>query len=252
MVMPRSAAKPNYLGDVPNAVVFDKDQGTRFSALVAIKNTDGNISVTDSTVGLKDASSATILVSVATSFNGFNRDPARQGLDNEAIARKQMKAALSKSYEDLKKAHLADYQKYFNRVKLDLGNTTAPNLPTDERLERYATGQEDKNLEILYFQYGRYLLISSSRTPGVPANLQGIWNPYIRPPWSSNYTININAEENYWLAENTNLSEMHMPMLYFYQEHRRNRKGHCKDISGNRRMDGLSQFRYLGYEQSGR
>lgn len=209
------AAKPNYLGDVPNAVVFDKDKGTRFSALVAIKNTDGNVSVTDSTVGLKDASSATILVSVATSFNGFNRDPAKEGLDNEAIARKQMKAALSKSYEDLKKAHQTDYQKYFNRVKLDLGNTTAPNLPTDERLERYATGKEDKNLEILYFQYGRYLLISSSRTPGVPANLQGIWNPYIRPPWSSNYTININAEENYWLAENTNLSEMHMPMMSF-------------------------------------
>ena len=93
--------------------------------------------------------------------------------------------------------------------------TSAPNLPTDERLKRYATGEEDKNLEILYFQYGRYLLISSSRTPGVPANLQGIWNPYIRPPWSSNYTININAEENYWLAENTNLSEMHKPMLSF-------------------------------------
>ncbi len=210
-----TAAKPNYLGDVPNAVVFDKDRGTRFSSLVVIKNTDGNISVTDTTVGLVDASSATIMISVATSFNGFNRDPATHGLDNEAIARNQMKTALPKSYDDLRKAHLADYHTYFNRVKLDLGITSAPNLPTDERLERYATGQEDKNLEILYFQYGRYLLISSSRTPGVPANLQGIWNPYIRPPWSSNYTININAEENYWLAENTNLSEMHMPMLSF-------------------------------------
>lgn len=210
-----TAAKPNYLGEIPDAVVFDKDRGTRFSSLIHIKNNDGNIFVTDSSAGLKDASSATILVSVATSFNGFNRDPAKSGLDHQAIARKQMKAAESKSYEDLKKAHLADYQKYFNRVKLDLGNTAAPNLPTDERLERYATGQEDKNLEILYFQYGRYLLISSSRTQGVPANLQGIWNPYIRPPWSSNYTTNINAEENYWLAENTNLSEMHMPMLSF-------------------------------------
>jgi alpha-L-fucosidase 2 len=210
-----TAAKPNYLGEVPNAVVFDKERGTRFSTLVEVKNSDGTISVSDSTVGLKDASSATILVSVATSFNGFSRDPAKQGLDNEAIARKQMKAASSKSYDDLKKAHLADYQKYFNRVKLYLGSTTAPNLPTDERLERYTTGQEDKNLEILYFQYGRYLLISSSRTPGVPANLQGIWNPYLRPPWSSNYTININAEENYWLAEITNLSEMHMPMMSF-------------------------------------
>ena len=75
--------------------------------------------------------------------------------------------------------------------------------------------KEDKNLEVLYFQFGRYLLISSSRTPGVPANLQGIWNPHMRPPWSSNYTTNINAEENYWLAENTNLSEFHMPLLGF-------------------------------------
>ena len=88
-------------------------------------------------------------------------------------------------------------------------------MPTDERLRRYAEGKEDKNLEVLYFQFGRYLLISSSRTPGVPANLQGIWNPHLRPPWSSNYTTNINAEENYWLAENTNLSEFHMPLLSF-------------------------------------
>ncbi len=209
------ASKPNYLGDVPNPIVFDKDRGTRFSSLVEIKNTDGNISLSDSSLGLKNATSATILVSVSTSFNGFDRDPVTQGLNNEEIARKQMQAALPKSYDDLKTAHLADFHTYFDRVKLDLGNTTAPNLPTDERLMRYATGQEDKNLEVLYFQYGRYLLISSSRTPGVPANLQGIWNPYIRPPWSSNYTININAEENYWLAENTNLSEMHMPMMTF-------------------------------------
>jgi alpha-L-fucosidase 2 len=80
---------------------------------------------------------------------------------------------------------------------------------------RYADGSEDKNLEILYFQYGRYLLISSSRTLGVPANLQGLWNPHLHAPWSSNYTMNINLEENYWLAENTNLSEMHLPLLGF-------------------------------------
>lgn len=91
------------------------------------------------------------------------------------------------------------------------------NIPTDERLKKYATGSEDKYLETLYFQYGRYLLISSSRTDGVPANLQGLWNPHIRPPWSSNYTMNINAEENYWLAENTNLSEMHQPFLGFIE-----------------------------------
>ncbi|HJZ40362.1 MAG TPA: hypothetical protein VJ203_08355, partial [Bacteroidales bacterium] len=93
-----------------------------------------------------------------------------------------------------------------------------------------------KNLEILYFQYGRYLLISSSRTPGVPANLQGIWNPYMRPPWSSNYTININAQENYWLAENTNLPEMHKPMLSF-----------IKNISETGKITALTFFGVNGW-----
>ena len=152
---------------------------------------------------------------MATSFNGFDKNPATEGLDNENIALEQLKKASKKSYHELKEAHIADYQKFFNRVELNLGSTDAPDLPTNERLLRYAEGKEDKNLEILYFQYGRYLLISSSRTPGVPANLQGLWNPYLRPPWSSNYTININTQENYWLAENTNLSEMHQPLLSF-------------------------------------
>ena len=208
-------ARPGYLGDIPDAVVFDENRGIRFSAFFAIKNTDGDIAVTDSILGLRGATEALLVVSIATSFNGFDRNPVTQGLDNQAIALEQLANALSQPFEKLKQAHLDDYKKYFNRVNLDLGETTAPNLPTDDRLKRYVQGEEDKNLEILYFQYGRYLLISSSRTPGVPANLQGIWNPYIRPPWSSNYTININAEENYWLAENTNLPEMHEPMLSF-------------------------------------
>ncbi|HEY3371725.1 MAG TPA: glycoside hydrolase family 95 protein, partial [Prolixibacteraceae bacterium] len=131
------------------------------------------------------------------------------------LADNQLKNAFPRSFDKLRKMHVADFQKYFKRVSLNLGNTDAPDLPTDDRLRRYAEGKEDKNLEVLYFQFGRYLLISSSRTPGVPANLQGIWNPYVRPPWSCNYTTNINAEENYWLAENCNLSEMHQPLLSF-------------------------------------
>ena len=206
---------PIILGDVQDAVVFDETTGTRFSARFCIRDTDGEPVNSDSTIGIKNGSRAVILVSLATSFNGFDKDPVKQGLDHSAIAAKQLDKAMSKSYGQLLKAHISDYQKYFNRVSLDLGESAAPELPTDDRLKRYAAGQEDKNLEILYFQYGRYLLISSSRTPGVPANLQGIWNPYLRPPWSSNYTININVEENYWLAENTNLSEMHAPLLTF-------------------------------------
>ena len=208
-------AMPNYTGNKENSVVFDENRGTRFSSLFSIKNSDGELVKTDSTLGVKNATEALILVSMATSFNGFDKNPATEGQDNKAIAKNQLEKASVKSFDQLKKAHLADYQNFFKRVSLNLGNSTAPELPTNERLKRYAEGKEDKNLEILYFQYGRYLLISSSRTPGVPANLQGIWNPYLRPPWSSNYTTNINAEENYWLAENTNLSEMHQPMLTF-------------------------------------
>lgn len=207
-------AEPSYRKS-DNPVIFDETKGTRFTTLAKIKNTDGSIVTTDSTLGVKDATEAVIYVSIATSFNGFDRNPATQGLDNQANAAYHMGIASTKTFEHLKQTHLFNYQKFFNRVSLDLGKTSAPNLPTDERLRRYAKGEEDKNLEILYFQYGRYLLISSSRTIGVPANLQGIWNPYMRPPWSSNYTTNINAQENYWLAENTNLSEMHAPLLSF-------------------------------------
>lgn len=208
-------AEPSYRGKRPNAVVFDSTRGTRFAAQFRIKNTGGKLINSDSTIGVSQASEAILFVSVATSFNGFDKDPATHGLAYEKITSEQLHKASQKSFAQLKKSHVDDYQTFFNRVTLNLGSTTAPNLPTDERLRRYAEGNEDKNLEVLYFQYGRYLLISSSRTPGVPANLQGIWNPYMRPPWSSNYTTNINAEENYWLAENTNLTEMHNSLLTF-------------------------------------
>jgi alpha-L-fucosidase 2 len=208
-------ADPSYLGDTPNAIVFDASKGTRFTASAAIKNYDGEIYETANSIGVKGATEATIYVSIATSFNGFDKNPATEGLNNKEIVFRNLTSGVQKGFDQLKRTHVADYQTYFNRVTLSLGETTAAELPTDERLKRYAEGKEDKNLEVLYFNYGRYLLISSSRTQGVPANLQGLWNPHMRPPWSSNYTININAEENYWLAENTNLSEMHQPLLTF-------------------------------------
>ena len=195
--------------------LLEKERGTRFTTLLKIKNTDGTITTSDKNLGLKNATEAVIYVSIATSFNGFDKNPAKYGLNDKAIATGNLNKAFTKSFDTLKQSHIADYQQFYNRVTLDLGKTTAPDLATDERLLRYADGSEDKNLEVLYFNYGRYLLISSSRTMGVPANLQGIWNPHLNPPWSSNYTMNINVEENYWLAENTNLSEMHLPLLSF-------------------------------------
>ena len=200
---------------VEDPVRFDEHRGTRYSSYLRIKKDGGKLTFTDSSLVVKGASEAVIYLSIATSFNGFDKDPAKEGLDNKAIAARQLSLAFKKDYEEIREEHLIDYQQFFNRVELSLGESSAPDLTTDERLKRYFHGAEDKNLEVLYFHYGRYLLISSSRTKAVPATLQGIWNPYVQPPWCSNYTMNINVEENYWMAETANLSEMHMPLLSY-------------------------------------
>jgi alpha-L-fucosidase 2 len=205
---------PNYQS-LEDAIKFEDGRGTRFATLCKVNNKGGTLTSNDSGIIVRNADQVILYISIATSFNGFDKDPSKQGLDEKLIARKQLNRIDKKSYSTIYKNHVSDYRGFFDRVELNLGNTTAPELPTDERLKRYATGAEDKSLEILYFNYGRYLLISSSRTNGVPANLQGLWNPYIRPPWSSNYTTNINVEENYWPVEICNLSELHNPLLLF-------------------------------------
>ncbi len=210
-------AEPSYQGNKPNAVVFDDKKGTRFTTLSKIVTHDGTLVTTDSTIGIKGGSEVLILISIATSFNGFDKDPNTEGGNDETWARIQLTKAQNIGFERLKKAHLKDYQSFFNRVELKInGNPTAKGT-TEERLIAYRDGAKDPSLEALYFNFGRYLLISSSRTKSVPANLQGIWNPILRPPWSSNYTTNINAEMNYWLAESCNLSEMHQPLLDFIE-----------------------------------
>ncbi|WP_431214239.1 glycosyl hydrolase family 95 catalytic domain-containing protein [Puia sp. P3] len=141
-----------------------------------------------------------------TGFRGYDQCP--NGSVEEAGV---IEKAVQLGYDELKSRHLTDMHNYFDRVTLNLGIGSA--LPTDERLAAYTKGAADPGLEALYFQYGRYLLISSSRTPGVPANLQGIWNAELRAPWSSNYTTNINLQMNYWMAEECNLPEMVQPLI---------------------------------------
>jgi len=143
-----------------------------------------------------------------TGFRGYDQCPNGNVEDAGAI-----ESAIRLGYDELRSRHLTDMHNYFDRVTLNLGVGSA--LPTDERLAAYTKGAADPGLEALYFQYGRYLLISSSRTPGVPANLQGIWNAELRAPWSSNYTTNINLQMNYWMAEECNLSEMVQPLIGF-------------------------------------
>jgi alpha-L-fucosidase 2 len=213
-------------------VRFDENRGTRFSAYFKAQNKGGQVTLSDSTLDVSNADEVVLFVSTATSFNGFDKDPVKNGLNNKALAKKQLDDASKITYPLLKERHLKDYQSFFKRVNLSLDQKPVSDLPTDDRLKSYGKGADDKNLEVLYFQYGRYLLISSSRIAGVPANLQGIWNPYIRPPWSSNYTMNINAEENYWMAESANLPEMHMPFLTFIGNLAKTGKNTAKNFYG--------------------
>ncbi|MCM5527932.1 glycoside hydrolase N-terminal domain-containing protein [Parasegetibacter sp. NRK P23] len=212
---------PNYYNPKGREHVIYEDttgcNGMRFHCQVNALTKDGSVSTDTSGIHIKNATEIVLLVSAATSFNGFDKCPDKEGKDEKALANAALQKAMLKPYTQLLQAHRADYKKYFDRVHFNLkdtsGNTTQSTIPSDQRLERYSKGAYDPGVEMLYFQYGRYLLISSSRPGGPPANLQGLWNKELRAPWSSNYTININTQMNYWPAEVTNLSEMHQPLL---------------------------------------
>jgi alpha-L-fucosidase 2 len=204
-------------------VVYDEDpqgEGMRFEIHVRVKTSDGTVRAAGDRLEISNASSVTLYLSDATSFNGFNRSPAHEGKDAGAEAKQYLQQAFAKDASTLQAAHIRDYQSLFNRVHLQLGKpgAAAEALPTDERLKQFAAHPDDLGLQVLYYQFGRYLLIASSRPGSRPANLQGIWNHQVQPPWGSNYTTNINTEMNYWLAENTHLSECHQPLFDFMKE----------------------------------
>lgn len=209
-------AEPEYIGNVPNSIVYDTTgKGMRFRMQARVITADGNISSDNEGIHIDKASEAVIILSLSTSFNGFDKEPGLEGKDEKKIAGGFLENASVLPYNELKRRHIADFSGLFNRVAFSVSNEKASGLPIDQRLINYRDSASDPGLESLYFQFGRYLLISSSRPGGIPGNLQGIWNPHLRPPWSSNYTANINAEMNYWPAEITNLSEMHEPLMDF-------------------------------------
>ncbi|MEO5975735.1 MAG: glycoside hydrolase family 95 protein [Chryseolinea sp.] len=185
----------------------------RFKVIARLKTEGGQMSSNDTSLVVSHATAVIIYISIATNFNSYKDITGNEG----ERASFYLNTAYSKSFSSIQKAHIAAYQNYFNRVKLDVGVTDASLRPTAERLTNFYKG-DDPQLVTLYFQYGRYLLISSSQPGGQPANLQGIWNNKIKPPWDSKYTININAEMNYWPAEKTNLSELHEPFLQMVRE----------------------------------
>ena len=188
----------------------------RFQVDARVLLNGGRITGTDNRLKVEGATEAIVLIAANTSYlmdyaNGFTgADPAQ--------ADAQIETASAKSFQQLKAAHVADYQRLFRRVRLDLGTTPAASKRTDQRLRAYGDGKGDPALASLFFQYGRYLLISCSRADNpVPANLQGLWADGLNTPWNGDYTININFQMNYWPAEQTGLSEMHTPMLRHIQ-----------------------------------
>ena len=216
---------------------YDPERGIHFKTLVRVLSVDGRVKnrYSDSRIEIDGSTEVLIWVANVTSFNGFDKDPVKEGRNYRSHVEKRMKCAIGKTYDALREAHIRDYKYYFDRVKLDLGDTDddIAALPTDKQLLFYTDcKQRNPDLEELYFQFGRYLLISSSRTPGVPANLQGLWNESVLPPWSSNYTVNINLEENYWASGTANLIEMQYPLIEFIAKLSKTGRKTAKDYYG--------------------
>ncbi|WP_308990986.1 glycoside hydrolase family 95 protein [Mariniflexile litorale] len=185
----------------------------KFQGRMAAKNIGGDVSVKNGIISINKADEVTLYISIATNFKNYKE------LTEDYITKSKsfLDKATIKDFETIKNAHVAYYQKFFNRMSLDLGITNAVKETTDVRIKKFDS-QFDPQLAALYFQFGRYLLISSSQPGGQPANLQGIWNDMLFPPWESKYTMNINGEMNYWPAELTNLSEMHEPFIQMAKE----------------------------------
>jgi len=180
----------------------------KYQARVKVVAKGGKTTAGSGSVSVADANEVTLLITAATSYKQFDDVSG----DPESITRKQLAAAATRSFTRLHNTHLKDYQSLFHRVTIDLGQTEAMRLPTNERIKHFAEGN-DPQLAALYYQFGRYLLISCSRPGGQVAGLQGLWNESKSPPWGGKYTININTEMNYWPAESGNLAECVEPLF---------------------------------------
>lgn len=208
-------AEPNELlmtGQLNNGT---DGQGMKYAARLRILNQGGSVSAEANRLRVSSADEVLLLFTAATDYRGF---AGRQTANAEEASAQDMTQAASKSWKQLWEAHLADYQRYFNRVSLTLADEdpaseAASRLPVPRRLVRVKQGRADPALMALYFQYGRYLLISSSRPGGLPANLQGLWADQIQTPWNGDYHLDINVQMNYWPAEVGNLSELHEPLF---------------------------------------
>ena len=186
-----------------------QEGGIRFEARLLVTADGGKVTRGDGgCIEVKGADAATLILAAGTNFVNF----CDVGGDPSGRCAKTLKAVAGGTWRDIHKDHVADYRKLFRRVTIDLGTTGKINQPTDKRIKAFGDG-DDPQLAALYYQFGRYLMIASSRPGGQPANLQGLWNPLIKPPWECKYTTNINTEMNYWPAEQCNLSECNIPLF---------------------------------------
>lgn len=225
------ASLPSYY-DAKEKFAYDPQRGVHFRTKVMVRagnvGTEGNVLAVESArhvradgdaIVVEGARQVTLYIVNATSFNGYDKDPVKEGKPYRQMADERLNRLSAKPYPILQSRHVNDYKSVYDRVKLSLGASKADERPTDVVLREYLDeGIFNPDLEALYFQYGRYLLIACSRTPNVPANLQGLWNESTLPPWSCNYTSNINVEENYWASETAALPEMHLSLLTFMKE----------------------------------
>jgi alpha-L-fucosidase 2 len=203
-----SGSEISFADEMPNKL--------KYAATLILKNEGGKISKEGENLVFENCNSLTVYLNARTNYKEDYKSNWR-GTDPKPLLEKELKAAMAKNVEKIKAAHLKDLSMLLSRAKINLGTTADSllKLPTDQRLKKYGAGSFDPDLEETMFQYGRYLLASSSRKGGLPANLQGLWNESNTPAWASDYHNNINIQMNYWAAETTNLSECHLPLVDF-------------------------------------
>ena len=190
----------------------DSNNSIHFCSITRVAETDGQVIADAQGLMLNHATTATIYFVNETSYNGPHKHPVLEGAPYLEQATDEIWHTANINYDSVRKHHVKDYRQYYSRVQLELCQTSQYNKIKNVATDQLLLQQDSRYLETLYFQYGRYLLISSSRTKGVPANLQGLWTPHLWSPWRGNYTMNINLEENYWPAFTTNLAEMAEPL----------------------------------------
>ena len=220
-----TAQVPHQVKTIPTQLTMtghatgEDQESIHFCTMISIK-TDGETTASDSSLTITNAKEAILYIVNETSFNGFDKHPVREAAPYLENAANDLWHTQNYGYDEFYSRHLADYKALYDRVKLRLSSGTPSNYDgsTDALLKAYTdNGGNNRYIEELYFQFGRYLLISCSRTEGIPANLQGLWTPHLRSPWRGNYTVNINLEENYWPAFVANMAEMAQPLDGFIQ-----------------------------------